>query len=81
MIEALSQTPVKLTGKREAIAKKTYIRASNYPQAAFDKALAECKASGDWQTIVVNHSTGHDAASIAAVHESAFGTKRTSEST
>ena len=28
---------IKLTGKREAIAKKTYIRAPKYPQAAFDK--------------------------------------------
>ena len=36
--------PIKLTGAREKIAKKTYIRAPNYPQAAFDKALAECKA-------------------------------------
>jgi pimeloyl-ACP methyl ester carboxylesterase len=50
---------IKLTGKREAIAKKTYIRAPKYPQAAFDKALAECTASGGWQTFV-NDNTGHD---------------------
>ena len=30
--------PIVLTGKRETIAKKTYIRAPKYPQAAFDKA-------------------------------------------
>mgnify|MGYP003342979835 CR=1 FL=1 len=36
--------PIKLTGAREKVAKKTYIRAPKYPQAAFDKALAECKA-------------------------------------
>ncbi len=51
--------PIKLTGKRDMIAKKTYIRAPNYPQAAFDKALAECKADKSWQTIV-NDNTGHD---------------------
>lgn len=49
---------IKLTGRRDAVAKKTYIRAPHYPQAAFDKALVECKASG-WQTFV-NDSTGHD---------------------
>jgi hypothetical protein len=51
--------PIKLTGKRETIAKKTYIRAPRYPQAAFDKALAECKADKTWQTFV-NENTGHD---------------------
>ena len=51
--------PIVLTGKRETIAKKTYIRAAKYPQAAFDKALAECKADPTWQTFV-NDDTGHD---------------------
>jgi pimeloyl-ACP methyl ester carboxylesterase len=51
--------PIKLTGKRDLIAKKTYIRAPQYPQAAFDKALAECKADATWQTII-NDSSGHD---------------------
>ena len=51
--------PIKLTGKRETIAKKTYIRATTYPQAAFDRALAECKADASWKTIV-NENTGHD---------------------
>jgi hypothetical protein len=35
--------PIRLTGAREKIAKKTYIRAPRYPQAAFDKACAECR--------------------------------------
>jgi hypothetical protein len=48
-----------LIGKRETIAKKAYIRAPKYPQAAFDKALAECKADPTWQTFV-NDDTGHD---------------------
>jgi pimeloyl-ACP methyl ester carboxylesterase len=51
--------PITLTGKRETIAKKTYIRAPKYPQAAFDQALAECRADKTWQTIV-NENTGHD---------------------
>ncbi len=51
--------PIRLTGKRETVAKKTYIRAPQYPQAAFDKALAECKADKTWRTYV-NDSTGHD---------------------
>ena len=51
--------PIKLTGKRETIARKTYIRAPRYPQPAFDKALAECQADSTWQTFV-NPDTGHD---------------------
>ena len=51
--------PIKLTGKRETIAKKTYIRATTYPQAAFDKALAECKADTTWQTFETA-TAGHD---------------------
>jgi pimeloyl-ACP methyl ester carboxylesterase len=51
--------PIKLTGKRETIAKKTYIRAPKYPQAAFDKALAECKADKTWKTFETTAS-GHD---------------------
>lgn len=51
--------PIKLTGARDKVAKKTYIRAPKYPQAAFDKALAECKADPSWKTFV-NENTGHD---------------------
>ena len=50
---------IRLTGKREAIAKKTYIRAPSYPQAAFDKAYAECKADKTWRTYIYE-DTGHD---------------------
>ena len=42
--------PIKLTGAREKVAKKTYIRAADYPQPTFDKALAECKADKTWRT-------------------------------
>jgi pimeloyl-ACP methyl ester carboxylesterase len=51
--------PIKLTGKRETIGKKTYIRAPQYPQAAFDHALATCQADTSWQTFI-NDSSGHD---------------------
>jgi hypothetical protein len=51
--------PIRLTGKRDAIARKTYIRAPRYPQAAFDRALADCRADGTWQTFV-NENSGHD---------------------
>jgi pimeloyl-ACP methyl ester carboxylesterase len=50
---------IRLTGKRETIAKKTYIRAPSYPQAAFDKAFAECKADKTWRTYIYE-DTGHD---------------------
>jgi pimeloyl-ACP methyl ester carboxylesterase len=51
--------PIVLTGARERIAKKTYIRAPKYPQKAFDKAFAECKADKSWHTLV-NETSGHD---------------------
>jgi pimeloyl-ACP methyl ester carboxylesterase len=54
-----SLTPVKFTGARDKVAKKTYIRAVNYPQPAFDKWLAQCKADATWRTHGVEGS-GHD---------------------
>jgi pimeloyl-ACP methyl ester carboxylesterase len=51
--------PIKLTGARDKVAKKTYIRAKSYPQPAFDKALAECKADKTWRTFEAENS-GHD---------------------
>ena len=50
---------IKLTGAREKVAKKTYIRAPRYPQPGFDKAYAECKADKSWQTFETS-ATGHD---------------------
>jgi hypothetical protein len=41
------------------VPKKTYIRAVRYPQPAFDKALAECKADKSWRTFQTS-TTGHD---------------------
>ena len=51
--------PIKLTGAREKVAKKTYIRAVKYPQPAFDNALARCKADKTWRTFEAPGS-GHD---------------------
>jgi pimeloyl-ACP methyl ester carboxylesterase len=51
--------PISLTGARERIGKKTYIRAPSYPQPAFDKALAECKADKSWRALNAENS-GHD---------------------
>jgi pimeloyl-ACP methyl ester carboxylesterase len=49
---------IRLTGARERIAKKLYIRALNYPQPAFDQAYARCKADLTWRTLET--SAGHD---------------------
>ena len=55
----VAMQPIKLTGAREKVAKKTYIRAAKYPQPAFDQALAECKADKSWRTFEATDS-GHD---------------------
>ena len=49
---------IRLTGARERIAKKLYIRATAYPQPSFDQAYARCKADPSWRTIETN--AGHD---------------------
>jgi pimeloyl-ACP methyl ester carboxylesterase len=49
---------IKLSGAREGIAKKAYIRASAYPNPGFDKALARVKADRSWRTYQV--PCGHD---------------------
>jgi pimeloyl-ACP methyl ester carboxylesterase len=54
----VSMQPIKLTGAREKVAKKTYIRAPVYAQPSFDKAYAECKADRSWRTMEA--PCGHD---------------------
>ncbi len=49
---------LKLTGARERIGKKAYIRASAYPNPGFDKALARVKADRSWRVYEV--PCGHD---------------------
>jgi len=55
---ACSFQPIKLTGARDRVAKKTYIRAPKYPQPGFDKAFAACKADPSWRTFEAD--SGHD---------------------
>jgi hypothetical protein len=50
--------PIKLSGALGKMAKKTYIRIPRFPNPAFDKALAECKADKTWNTIE-NATSGH----------------------
>jgi pimeloyl-ACP methyl ester carboxylesterase len=49
--------PIRLSGAREKAAKKTYIRATVFPNPAFDKALAACQADKSWRTLAVK--SGH----------------------
>ena len=50
--------PIRLTGARDRVAKKTYIRAASYSQPIFDKYLAICKADRTWRTFEI--PCGHD---------------------
>jgi Alpha/beta hydrolase family len=50
--------PIKLSGVRDKVSKKTYIRLPKFPNPAFDKALAECKADKSWSTLE-NTTSGH----------------------
>lgn len=43
-----------LTGARDRIAKKSYIRAVGYPNVSFDKFYARAKADSSWRTYEVN---------------------------
>ncbi len=54
----LALQPIKLTGTRDRMAKKTYIRAPVYPQPAFDKYYAATKADSSWRAYEVDG--GHD---------------------
>jgi len=56
-IGAMTET-IRLTGARERISKKTYIRASGYPNMSFDKAYARVKKDSSWRTYEV--PCGHD---------------------
>ena len=49
--------PVTLSGARDKVAKKTYIRATKFPSPVFDKALADCKTDKSWRTFEI--TSGH----------------------
>lgn len=46
--------PIKLSGARDKVAKKTYIRATRFSSPGFDKALADCKADKSWRVVETN---------------------------
>lgn len=53
--------PITLTGAREKVAKKAYIRTPAYPQPSFDAYLARCRADPTWKTYVFQpNEAGHD---------------------
>ncbi len=56
---AIPMQPIRLTGARDRIASKVYIRAPQYPQQAFDAALAACQADPSWTTYTTDDA-GHD---------------------
>jgi alpha-beta hydrolase superfamily lysophospholipase len=45
--------PITLTGARERVARKTYIRATGYPHPIFDRNYAKAKADPSWRTYEV----------------------------
>ena len=50
--------PVKLSGARDKVSKKTFIRLPMFKSAAIDKAFEECKADKSW-TVLENTTSGH----------------------
>jgi pimeloyl-ACP methyl ester carboxylesterase len=54
----VSLQPIALTGARDKVAKKTYIRATSYPAPMFDAHLAKLKSDPSWRTYGV--PCGHD---------------------
>jgi pimeloyl-ACP methyl ester carboxylesterase len=50
--------PIRLSGGREKVAKKTYIRATRFANPGFDKALEKCKGDKSW-TVVETNVPGH----------------------
>ncbi len=51
-------SPIALSGARERIARKTYIRAKGYDNPAFDRALASVQADPSWRCYEI--ACGHD---------------------
>jgi pimeloyl-ACP methyl ester carboxylesterase len=55
----VSTQPLVLTGARDRITKKAYVRARKYPQPDFDRWYEQCKADASWKVFDLN--CGHDA--------------------
>jgi pimeloyl-ACP methyl ester carboxylesterase len=54
----VSLQPIVLTGARDKVAKKTYIRATSSPNPIFDSHLEKLKSDSSWRTYTV--ASGHD---------------------
>jgi pimeloyl-ACP methyl ester carboxylesterase len=54
----VSLQPIRLTGARDRVAKKSYIRATPYENPAFDTYLQNCEADPSWTTYSL--PCGHD---------------------
>jgi len=54
----VSTQNIRLTGARERVPKKAYVRATNFQNPTFDAFFAEAKAKAGWRTFAV--SSGHD---------------------
>lgn len=55
----VSMQPIRLTGARERVARKLYVRTPLFPQPLFDAALERCRSAPGWQTAVMD-GCGHD---------------------
>ncbi|UJW83280.1 alpha/beta fold hydrolase [Hydrogenophaga sp. SL48] len=55
----VSMDPVRLSGARERVPHKLYVRTPLFPQPVFDAALARCQADAGWRTAVMD-GCGHD---------------------
>jgi pimeloyl-ACP methyl ester carboxylesterase len=51
--------PIVMTGARDKVAKKIYIRAVDFPMPQFDRWLQQVEAKPDWKTYKIPNS-GHD---------------------
>lgn len=55
----VSLDALKLTGARDRVATKLYVRTPLFPQPRFDAALARCQADPSWKTAIMKNC-GHD---------------------
>lgn len=55
----VSLQALELTGARERVGTKVYVRTPLFPQSRFDAALERCKADVGWKTAVLENC-GHD---------------------
>jgi pimeloyl-ACP methyl ester carboxylesterase len=54
----VSMQPIRLTGARDRVAKKAYIRASDSPSRRFDQYYANAQETSGWRTFKID--SGHD---------------------